>query len=128
MFVEFFKKTRRCLWMTMVYAIVISRLEIVQGGSNKSSLQCDLLQGSFVQYTVRSSLKQVDTAEGTEASLKLHKENNVVFTGQHVQKYFIDIPNKTKIGPDSGIDPCNSLNNRVTGLIPSILVVPTLRT
>lgn len=112
----------------MVYAIVISRLEIVQGGSNKSSLQCDLLQGSFVQYTVRSSLKQVDTAEGTEASLKLHKENNVVFTGQHVQKYFIDIPNKTKIGPDSGIDPCNSLNNRVTGLIPSILVVPTLRT
>lgn len=128
MFVEFFKKTRRCLWMTMIYAIVISRLEIVQGGSNKSSLQCDLLQGSFVQYTVRSSLKQVDTAEGTEASLKLHKENNVVFTGQHVQKYFIDIPNKTKIGPDSGIDPCNSLNNRVTGLIPSILVVPTLRT
>lgn len=112
----------------MVYAIVISRLEIVQGGSNKSSWQCDLLQGSFVQYTVRSSLKQVDTAEGTEASLKLHKENNVAFTGQHVQKYFIDIPNKTKIGPDSGIDPCNSLNNRVTWLIPSYLVVPTLRT
>ena len=86
-----------------------------------------------MQYTVRSSLKQVDTAEDTEASLKLHKENNVVFTGQHVQKYFIDIPNKTKIGPDSGINPCNSLNNRVTGLIqsmsdPSLLVVPTLRT
>ena len=71
-----------------------------------------------MQYTVRSSLKQVDTAEGTEASLKLHKENNVVFTGQHVHKYFIDIPNKTKIGPDSGINPCNSLNNRVTGVDP----------
>ena len=86
-----------------------------------------------MQYTVRSSLKQVDTAEGTEASLKLHKENNVVFTGQHVQKYFIDILKKTKIGPDSGINPCNSLNYRVTGFIqsmsdPSLLVVPTLRT
>lgn len=86
-----------------------------------------------MQYTVISSLKQVDIAEGTEASLKLHKENNVVFTGQHVQKYFIDIPNETKIGPDSGINSCNSLNNRVTGLIqsmsdPTLLVVPTLRT
>lgn len=80
-----------------------------------------------MQYTVRSSLKQVDTAEGTEASLKLHKENNVVFTGQHVQKYFIDIPNKTKIGPDSGFNPCNSLNNRVTGLIQSVRSLPSRR-
>ena len=47
-----------------------------------------------MQYTVRSSLKQVDTAEGTEASLKLHKENNVFLTGQHM-----NIPNKIKIGP-----------------------------
>lgn len=54
-----------------------------------------------MQYTVRSSLKQVDTAEGTEASLKLHKENNVFLTGQHM-----NIPNKIKIGPDSGINPC----------------------